>query len=479
MFRIFMLLLVFAVCSSAGTKLRIITCMLKPQFEFFEWKVIAPWAQEQALPVEVINVPDMRELEGVLLKNRDAALCMLPFGKAWAFVDKKLVQPVSPHLSRAQLRVFETEYILTWLGCRDGVQYFLPHKYETRIMVFRKSKVAEAVEMWNSDTAMRETVVAAVRQVNGIGLPNDYHLEDSPEEWDFIDVCVAGLIWKEMSGAKKEGRIGHRAKQYSGTALRVIDRVYQCGGDSLTMLAMNGDPVIDALTWEAVYAALGVYNSEMFRNRWVGSDLWKAFERESVYLSFLTQVDCFFLHGNGGGQVPGHLSTPQDLGFATMPQGCSIGYKPDSTVLRTGSKSITNGGWWWAIPSGCSDAGLSFKLFEHITSREIQFRECTTFGMIPVRNDVLKSDRLLTAQGWISEMYRVSYRQIKINNNNVIPAQGEFSLISALYLDAWKMIVADGKWSQKRNSMPDRSYISTIIGERFVGRANAVFEKYR
>ena len=480
MFRliIIVLLAVAGACAAEG-KLSIVTCMVKPQLLFFENEIIEPYARENHLTIEVINIPEIEDIEGFLRKRKNAALCMVPFGKAWSFVDKEIVQAVTPALSEQEERVFNEEYILTWLGKKGNDQYFLPRKYETRIMVYRKSKVAAALDVWKTGESLRDSVNSLVGKVNGTGLPRGYALEADPAEWDFFDVLVIGMVWKSMSGSKMAGRIGHRAKHYSGTALRIIDRVYQCGGDSLTMLAMNGDAVIDAFTWEAVYASFGVYNSDMMKNRWSGSDLWAEFAHELIYLSFLTQIDCFFVHGNGDVRMAGALQSPQDLGFATMPKGCSIECRKDSTLKRTGTKAITNGGWWWAVPASCKDVRRSFKLFEHITSRENQLRECPTFGMIPVRSDVLKNDLLLVKSGWISDVFRTSYMQVKINNNFVVPAQGEFDAVSTLYLDAWKAIVCGGKWGEKRKNFPDRDFIGNYLGERYVSRANKIFEENR
>lgn len=463
-----------AVQVPAREKISVVVCMMEPHREFFEKKIIAPYAKNTGIDVEVINCSELDDIEAVVSRNRTTGLFMVPFGKAWSLVAKGKLQSLDRHLSHQQLGGFQNEYILTWLGRRGKEQFFLPRKYETRIMVYRISKVTEAVKLWNGggnrSAALRDSVGKLLEPVNGRGLPEGYRLEENPGMWDFYDLFVVGVLWTSGSGGRN-GRVGHRSKRYSGTSLRIIDRVYQCGGDSLTMLAMNGDPVVDAFTWEAVYAAFGIYNSGMLKNEWSGRDLWEAFKRESIYLSFLTQLDYFFLHGTGDDKLEGYLPDATDLGFAVMPKGCSLILKKDGSIAHEGTKKVTNGGWWWAVPASWEKVFLSYQLFRHITSRENQLDECTAFGMIPVRSDVLKDRTLLYKRGWISDLFRVSYEQVKINNNVVVPGSSSFNPIADLYLSAWFDLVVERKWADDRGSLPDRESIGKTLAGKYMEKA--------
>jgi hypothetical protein len=466
-----------AVPASAKDKMTVVVCMMEPHREFFEERLIAPFAKSVGVDVDVVNCVEIDDIEAVVARNSNTGLFMVPFGKAWSMVGKGKVQPLDRHLTVQQLRAFREEYILTWLGRRGKEQFFLPRKYETRIMVFRKSKVAEAVRLWsgkgNRSAALRDSIGGLLKSVNGRGLPKGYSLEENPGLWDFFDIFVVGALWASESRGR-EGRVGHRSKRYSGTALRVIDRVYQCGGDSLTMLAMNGDPVVDAFSWEAVYAFYGIYNSKMLDSEWSGRDLWEAFKNEAIYLSFLTQLDYFFLHGTDDKKLEGYIPDPSDLGFAVMPKGCSLMLDEEGKVEREGTKTVTNGGWWWAVPASWEKVFLSFQLFRHVTSRENQLDECTAFGMIPVRNDVLKNQSLLYKKGWISDLFQVSYEQVKINNNVVVPGSSAFNAISDLYLSAWFNLITGRKWAQTQDGTPDREKISSILTDRYLEKAKKI-----
>ena len=472
---------IFHLIVSAKENMTVVVSMIDPHLEYFSKSVIRPFEKEHRVDISIVNSNEIDAIDDIVSGIDDVGLFMVPFGTAWRMVDKKKILPLQRILTNQEYRVFNEEYILTWLGRKNNNQYFMPCKYETRIMVYRKSKADEAVSLWNGTgdkkTTLQDTIVSHLRSVNGIGLPRGYRLEADPEQWDYFDIFVIGSIWTSMPESKGQGKIGHRGKEYSGTALRIIDRVYQCGGDSLTMLAMDGDPVIDAFTWEATYAAFDIYNRNMIKDGWSGMDLWKKFATETIYLSFLTQVDCFTVHGTKNNTLPGKLNNPDDLGFATMPAGCSITLNADSTIKRSGSKAVTNGGWWWAIPHDAQNALRSYKLFRHITSREIQMKECTTFGMIPVRNDVLKCNHILARNDWIADIFLVSYNQVKINNNIVVPAHHSFTDLSDLYLDAWSYLIGSRKWARKNASTPDIKVITEVLEKKYTGRAYRILNR--
>ena len=210
-----------------------------------------------------------------------------------------------------EMKEFRSSYMLTSLGTYGGKQYLIPRKFETRIMVYCKSKVADAISRWPT---YKDAINEDMKKINGYGLPPTYVLEEDPNKWDFFDVYVVGWIWAHTPyEGKTVPRIGHRGKRYSGTSLRIIDRVFQCGGDSTQVLTMNGEAVTDAFMWEAVYAS-SVYNKRMWEEAWSGTEIWKAFRDGDVFLAFMTQVDCFFIHGTGTDGLDGYHNQSRRYG---------------------------------------------------------------------------------------------------------------------------------------------------------------------
>jgi len=117
------------------------------------------------------------------------------------------------------------------------------------------------------------------------------------------------------------------------------------------MLSMYGDPVFDAFEWEAVYAYANIYKSRMIRDRWSGSDIWRRFETKDVFLSFMTQIDCFYLFGTGSDGLVGYIDDTTDIGITLMTTGCSVQLGSTGTILRRGTKAIELlHNWYIAYP---------------------------------------------------------------------------------------------------------------------------------
>ncbi len=445
--------------------------MIDAQESYFRAEVVEPFARQNDAEIAVHHYAAIDSVAPALRAARgNAGLVKVPFDKAWALVDEGLVTPLTDFLTPAELKEFTDNYLLTSLATQGDKIYYVPRKFETRIMVYRRSKVDEAVKLWRT---YREDIDRSLKTFNGYGLPATYLMEENPGEWDYFDVYAAGWIWANtMHNGSLAPRVAHRGKQYSGTALRVIDRVYQCGGDSAQVLSMSGDPVIDAFHWEAVYAAAGIYNARMWKERWSGGGVWKGFADESVFLSFMTQLDCFFIHGTGRDGLRGYLRDPDDMGVAVMPAGCSIELDAHGMPVRTGVHSISTGGWWWGIPAQSPDPRMSYQFARHITNAENQIAGCGRFGMIPVRKDILGDMSMLFGGGWVSEVYNVSFRQLMHNKYTVLPSHPRFDEIRDAYLEAWFDIVVNRNWSSDGHT-PRRAFIEERLAP-FVARVDAL-----
>ena len=444
--------------------MRVLISMMADQEAYFKNEVAPAFEKKVPSQVEVLHYGSTDSLEYYLRQNaKTISLVKVPFGKAAPLMQKGLFAPLDGFLSTEELKQFKDTYLLTTLGSYNGKPCLVPRKFETRLMVYCKSKVADAVASWRT---WKDSLDSAVARYNGYGLPATYLLESDPNEWDYYDIFVVGWIWSHtLYNGSVQPRIGHRGKQYSGTSQRVIDRIYQLGGDSADVLHMRGDAVVEAIYWESIYTAGRVYNDSMWTEGWSGADIWKQFASEEVFLSFMTQLDCFFLHGTGMDNLDGYMTRPDDMGVATMPRACNV--MLDSTGIPVhGSKAITTGGWWWGIPADAPDPALSFKLASFITATTSQIQECTRFGMIPVRKDILGDMSMMFGGGWISDVYEVSFKQLVENGYTVLPASAGFDKVNTLYLKLIDEVVVRRNWAAE-GTVPKRDYIQNLISTAY------------
>ena len=444
--------------------------MLKAQENYFRQSIIADFNKTNHTDITVVPYNSTDSIDYYIQNSGgQCGLIKIPFDKRIDVIDQGILLPLESIVPAEEITAFRNTYLLTSLGRSDNKQYLVPRKFETRIMVYCKSKVASAVAQWRS---FKTAIDEALKPVNGYGLPATYILESDPNTWDYYDLFVVGYIWAHTSyeGRIPEAKIANRGRKYSGTSLGVIDRIFSCNGDSAAVLNMTGAPVVDALEWEAVYAAGGIYNKHMWQDGWAGAEIWQGFAEETVFLSFMTQLDCFFIHGTGQDSLDGFLKNPDDFGVATMPTGGSVELDRYGAVARTGSKAITTGGWWWGIPKNTPYPKLSYQLVRAITSTAVQIQESSRFGMIPVRKDILGDMSMMFGGSWITTVYETSFKQLMANRQTTIPGNRHFSKIAQLYLDAWYDIVVNRHWSEN-SEVPDRVFIERRIATLYAPQA--------
>lgn len=439
--------------------------MLDQQELYLSSEILPKFHDSTINQVQLSNYSNIDSLENIL-KSSQYEVVKVPFEKGWSLVRKGLIKPLNSFLTKEELRKFNDTYIYNYLGRKRNIQYFIPRKYETRILVYRKSQFTKIYNLLEKNL---DQINIDLTRLNKTGLPANYKLELYPEQWDFYDIFVIGWLWKNIPGKDglKTGRIGHRSAQYSGTAHRIVDRIFQLGGSVNNVITMNGDAVIDAFLWEAIYASSGIYNDDMLKGDWEGMDIWRSFRDDKTYMSFLTQTDCFFLHGTKSSQMRGYITDPADLKFAVMPKGVSFQLDKHGQYLKKGTNSITTSGWWWAIPLNSQNSKSAYKLAQHITSKVNQISECSNYGMIPVRKDIYDSIKVIFKEPWIREIYHTSYKQLLLNKQTLIPDHDKYSELIQIYNQAWKDIVINKNWSQDKK-YPDRNFIKFVLEVRYL-----------
>lgn len=468
---IFVLILAFSI---EAKRLKVLIHMTEKQGAYFTDTLMEKFEEETGHKVEVLKAPSIDEIPWLLKMNVDKlSLVKVPFIHAWSLVDSGYIKPLDRFRPSDDVEQFKKEYMLTYFGRKNIEQYLLPRKFETRIMVHRADKMNLLREQLNY---YKDSINIVLKSMNGYGLPANFVLENDPNLWNDFDIFVLGWIWSrlEFNGITKP-RIAFRAGNYSGTSQRVIDRVIQIGGDSLQIMTINGPAVTDAFHWEAAFAYSGIYTPKMLSKRWKGKNIWEGFKNDDVFLSYMTQVDCFELLGNPKDTTDGYFfGDPDSLIISLMPSGASLALTKQGFRERIGTHSITTGGWWWAIPMEAPDPDLSYDLYRFITDQKNQKKECLKFGMIPVRNDLVQDKSILFDKGKLSEILRISYQQLQKNGNNILFSDENFNRISELYLKAWEDIVIKRKWNTSENEPPSRDYIESLLRRKYYPKAKKI-----
>jgi hypothetical protein len=349
--------------------------------------------------------------------------------------------------------------------------HFLPRKLDTRLMIYRKSKVADVVKNWYK---FKSQINAILKTENGHGLPKNYKLESDVNKWDFYDLLVVGYYWANTEyNGEKTARIAHRSKNYSGTVIGLIDRASQFGAskEDICNMHKSSDAIIDMLYWESIFRKYNLYCKGMWQeDGWYGYDIYKGIKNGKVYLAWMHQLDCMLIYGAEHLGIKGFLTEKEDLGVSIMPQGVSFELKKDGLPQRTGSRKAHTSGWFWGIPKNSPQPELAYKLAMFITSYEYHLEESKNFYLIPIRKrvrDTLKAD--LDA-GWQAEVYTKSFEQFKINGDHFVPrfqTLADYKDFLKNYYEAFEQIVIKKKYSLAGSEgRVDRNFIKQYLEKR-------------
>ncbi|MBD3419380.1 MAG: extracellular solute-binding protein [Chitinivibrionales bacterium] len=420
--------------------------MMPAQERFLRDEIVPAFEKEHDCKVQIANFDNQWDIERLLRlenekKNPEIDIVKTPFEMTRVLVDKGYIQELTTVTDSptAMQDLAEYHQLASGLGYIDGKPFYIPRKLESRILFYRKSMVADAIAKY---AAHKQDIDTRLKALNGKGFPADYQLEAEPGEWDFFDLFAVGHIWaNETYNGVKMGRIAHRGAPYGGTALFLIDRALQLGASKEKILEFTADEVSEMFMWEHVFVKEGLYNMSMWQDKWKGSDIYNGIKDGKVFLAYLQQIDCFNVHGwEDDLGMPGYLPEKGDMGLAVVPQAVSLDLNDEGEPQISGSRAISTGGWWWGIPQTSSHKRIAYKLIRYITNKENQANECSKFGMIPVRKDLLANVPEVFEQGWVGDIYRTSVEQLKINELTTVPLVENYADVARRYVDAWQKL---------------------------------------
>jgi len=424
-------------------KFKVLLRMMPLQYDYYVKEVIPEFEKENNCDISVVTFEESWKIEDILKLDKEKkddkiAVVKVPFEMTRDLAKKGYMTKLGTLVKPANFQQDKSQYypLALTLGTVDGSNYYFPRKLETRILVYLKSKVKQAVDNWET---MKPQINEALKKENGYGLPKGYVLEDNPNNWDNFDVFVMGYYWSNVVfNDIKMPRIAHRAKKYEGTALALVDRSYRMGATSDDIVKIDSPKVLDMFKWEQIYVKDGIYNPSMWQDMWSGSAIWNGFKDGKVFMAEMQQIDCFFLHGwKDNPQMPGYVKDPSDLGYATIPAGVSLDVDAQGNPLYSGTKTNTTGGWWWGVPSSSNEKSLGYKFIQFVTSKKIQAEEVSRFGILPARKDLIYKLPEVFSEGWVGEVFKTSAEQLKLNGDTVIPLIEDYPTLANIYIGLW------------------------------------------
>jgi ABC-type glycerol-3-phosphate transport system substrate-binding protein len=455
----------------ASQEFTVLIRMMPAQQRFFETEIVAKFNKQHNCKISLATFTNQWDIERFLKldagkKKPEIGLVKTPFEVTRVLVYKGYMQPLTAIEDSLQVMSDLAEYhqLATGLGFVDGLPYYVPRKLETRVLFYRKSMVADAVAKFDK---YKKAVGDDLKKQNGFGLPKGYALEADPAQWDLYDVFVLGYIWsKEEYNGVKMARIAHRGARYEGTALDIVDRALQLGATHQDILTL-GEKTAAAMEWENVFVRNGLYNPGMWQDPWRGSDLYNGIKDGKVFLTNLQQIDCFNVHGWADDPgMPTYLPDVKDMGLCPVPKAVSFDLTAQGQPAFEGSRSISTGGWWWGIPKTSPNAKLAYEFARFVTDRENQAKECSKFGMIPVRKDILLNLPEVFDEGWVGDIFKTSVEQVKLNELTTVPLIKEYPDVAKNLIEAWYKTCVE--YDQKKDGKVDAASMKQRLDKDFL-----------
>jgi ABC-type glycerol-3-phosphate transport system substrate-binding protein len=451
--------------------------MMPAQQRFFEQEIVAKFNKENNCKISVATFTNQWDIERFLKldagkKLSEIGLVKTPFEVTRVLVYKGYLQPLTAAVDSAQVMQDLAEYhqLATGLGYVDGLPYYIPRKLETRVLFYRKLMVQDAVSKFDK---YKKQIGEELKKQNRYGLPKDYMLESDPSQWDFYDLYVVGAIWaQEQYNGVKMPRLAHRGAKYEGTALDIVDRALQLGASHQDILSL-GDKTTQTFLWENVFIRNGLYNQGMWQGPWRGSDLYNGIKDGKVFCTYLQQIDCFNVHGWAKDpSMPTYLPDVKDMGLCSVPKAVSFDLNAQGLPAFEGSRAISTGGWWWGIPKTSPNAKLAYQFARFSTNRENQAKECSKFGMIPVRKDIFLNLPEVFDEGWVGEIFKTSVEQVNNNRLTTVPLVKQYPQVAQNLIEAWYKLCVE--YNKKKDGKTDSDSMKQKLHKDFLPKQKEI-----
>ncbi len=412
-------------------RLHMVVKMRLAQENDFHKNVLRPFEKSHNCKIIMQTYTDNKNLQEILDKNGDSLdLINMPLELMRFGVTQNKILALDKILTPEEGAEIKKEYFLTDLARIGGHTYFIPRQLETPLLIYSKAQVQEAVQFWEND---RESIERVLVKANGQGLPKPYQLEKDPNEWDFYDLFVVGVYWrnKEIHGQKK-GRIAIG----SAWPQALMDMAYLSGAKPEEVMRLRELAIVDMFQWQSLFVREGIFPAMLMRENWGSNELFKAWQSGDIFLSFMSQQDFFWLHGNGTSEIPGVIKDLNDIGVARMPKGLSLMQEPSGKPLRQGGRNVCTRSTWWGVGAKSQTPMIAYELAHYLTSTKNQIMESSAYGIIPARQDLLGELGLMFGGGWMSDFFSITSQQLVENRFTLFPLVDDYEVMDRTYMEA-------------------------------------------
>jgi hypothetical protein len=430
---------------SRGPRRELLAELDPAQARWFQQNMLDAYNAEYDANVH-LRVVESERLPGVLAgasgHGAEALLAVLPTELAAQAARSGAVRPfdgaVAASEVRAELAALQPAVVTD--ARLDGRQWFVPRHTVLDVGVYRVSRVRDAELHW---AMVRPQVEAALRAVNGRGLPVGYQLEHDPATWDSYDLFVLAWYWAHRSyhGEAARARVAHRAGYSTDAAIDLASAVHRLGGTSAELPRFDANPVRDHFAWEALYRRAGLYPEAMFGDEPFDDEaLLGALQAGEVFFAHVDQMEAFTLHGGGHRGTPAHVADPEDLGFVAVPRGASLALDERGKPARHGEGFSFRETAVWALPARSPDPAMAWHLVRFLLARENHYRECEALGMMPLRRDVVRERASIFRLPWMAAVFEAGFAQWP--SSEMVPAALLTTSVGDRYAGLWEQIVA-------------------------------------
>jgi serine/threonine protein kinase len=157
--------------------------------------------------------------------------------------------------------------------------YYLPRKLGVRVLVARRSKVAEAVRRFSG---LQPQLEQALVRLTGRGLPPGFTLESEPARWEWFDLVAAAFVWARSGevtangdlvpggSARGVGRVMVRRHRDVETLEDMLDSVQSLSAADGGPGRLHGGSVafedlLEFFAWEALFRELELLHPATWR----------------------------------------------------------------------------------------------------------------------------------------------------------------------------------------------------------------------